>query len=391
MASCRHVLRPVMAVVVAAAAALAACDQKQSAQGQAQAEPPAVTVAQPTRRTVTDWDTFTGRFDAVDQVEVRARVNGYVESVDFRDGAVVHKGDLLYVIDPRPYEAAVAQAAGQLADARSRVSLAERELSRGQQLAQTAAIAESVVDQRRQQLQVSQAAIIQAEANLRRAQLDLEFTRVTAPLDGRIGRHLVSVGNLVQGGESGATLLTTIVSLDPIHIYFDMDEATYLKNTRLWLEGRRPTSRDKPNPVQITLPGETAPSHQGAMDFVDNRLDVGTGTLRGRASVPNENLALVPGQFARVQLIGSAPYEALLLPDAAIASDQSRKVVYVLRDDDTVEARPVQLGPIDAGLRVIRDGLKPEDRVVVDGLQRVRAGQKVKLQPAPPQSSGTTP
>lgn len=374
-----------------AAAALAACDQKPSAQADSRQEPPVVTVAQPTKRTVTDWDSFTGRFEAVEQVEVRARVNGYVQSVDFRDGAVVSKGDLLYVIDPRPYEAAVAQAAGQLADARSRTSLAERELARGQQLAQTSAIPEAQVDQRRQQLQVSQAAIIQAEANLRRTQLDLEFTRVTAPLDGRIGRHLVSVGNLVQGGESGATLLTTIVSLDPIHIYFDMDEATYLKNTRLWLEGRRPTSRDKPNPVQITLPGETAPSRQGAMDFVDNRLDVGTGTLRGRASVPNDNLALVPGQFARIQLIGSAPYEALLLPDAAIASDQSRKVVYVLRDDDTVEARPVQLGPIDAGLRVIRDGLKPEDRVVVDGLQRVRAGQKVKPQPAPPQSSTTTP
>lgn len=378
-------------VLLLAAAALAACDQKpQGAAARAQ-EPPAVTVAQPTRRTVTDWDSFTGRFEAVEQVEVRARVNGYVDSVDFRDGAIVSKGDLLYVIDPRPYEAAVAQAAGQLADARSRTSLAERELARGQQLAQTSAIPEATVDQRRQQLQISQAAIIQAEANLRRAQLDLEFTRVTAPIDGRIGRHLVSVGNLVQGGEGGSTVLTTIVSLDPIHIYFDMDEATFLKNTRLWLEGRRPTSRDKPNPVQITLPGDTAPSRQGAMDFVDNRLDVGTGTLRGRAAVPNENLALVPGQFARVQLIGSAPYEALLLPDAAIASDQSRKVVYVLRDDDTVEARPVQLGPIDAGLRVIRDGLNAEDRVVVDGLQRVRAGQKVKPQPAPPTSSNTTP
>lgn len=379
--------------MVAALALLASCEDRQAQQGAQGQEPPAVTVSQPTRRTVTDWDSFTGRFEAVAQVEIRARVNGYVQSVDFQDGAVVKRGDLLYVIDPRPYEAAVAQAAGQLADARSRTSLAERELARGQQLAQTAAIAESVVDQRRQQLQISQASIIQAEANYRRAQLDLEFTRVTAPFDGRIGRHLVSIGNLVQGGEGGsATVLATLVSLDPIHVYFDMDEATYLKNVQLWLEGRRPTSRDSPNPVQITLPGQSAPSHEGRMDFVDNRLDAGTGTLRGRASVPNERLSLVPGQFARVQLIGSAPYEALLLPDAAIGTDQSRKIVYVLKADDTVEARPVQLGPIDAGLRVVRDGLKPDDRVVVDGLQRVRAGQKVKPQAAPPQpGTGATP
>jgi RND family efflux transporter MFP subunit len=198
-----------------------------------------------------------------------------------------------------------------------------------------------------------------------------------APIGGRAGRHLVSVGNLVQGSEGGSTLLTSIVSLDPIHIYFDLDEATYLKYNRLYFEGKRPSSRENPNPVQVTLTGETKPSHDGKVDFLDNRLDASTGTLRGRAVIPNKDFSILPGQFGRVRLIASAPYEALLVPDNAIATDQSRKIVFVVKDDDTVEARPVTLGPIDEGLRVIREGLKAEDRVVVDGLQRVRVGAKV--------------
>ena len=209
-----------------------------------------------------------------------------------------------------------------------------------------------------------------------------------APIAGRVSRHLVSVGNLVQGSEGGSTLLTSIVSLDPIYIYFDMDEATYLKYNRLYFEGKRPSSRDTPNPVQVTLTGETKPSHDGKMDFLDNRLDVSTGTLRGRAVVPNKDLSILPGQFGRVRLIASAPYEALLLPDTAIATDQSRKIVFVVKDDDTVEARPVMLGPLDDGLRVIREGLKPEDRVIVDGLQRARVGAKVSPHAAKPAAAG---
>ena len=218
---------------------------------------------------------------------------------------------------------------------------------------------------------------MQAEGALKRAQLDVEYTKVVAPITGRISRHLVTVGNLVQGSESGATLLTSIVSLDPIHVYFDMDESIYQRNSRLWFEGKRPSSRDTPNPVQITLAGETKPSHEGKMDFLDNRLDVGTGTLRGRALVDNHDLSILPGQFARVRVIASAPYEALLVPDTAIATDQSRKIVFVVKDDNTVEARPVTLGPLDDGLRVIKEGLKPDDRVIVDGLQRARIGAKV--------------
>src|SRR6516162_521265 len=359
------------------ALALAGCDEK--AQSQAAAPPPPpVMVAQPVKRTVTDWDEFTGRFEAIQEVQVRARVGGYITNVEFKDGDMVHVGDLLYLIDARPFEAVAAQADGQLADARAKAELAKRDLERGLNLVQTSAVSEQVVDQRRQALQAAHAAEIVAEGALKAAQLNVEFTHVPAPISGRVSRHLVSVGNLVSGSDTGtSTLLTTIVSMDPIYIYFDVDEATYLKNNKLWFEGKRPSSRDTPNPVQVALTGETKPSHDGKMDFIDNRLDVSTATLRSRAVIPNKDLSILPGQFGRVRIIGSAPYEALLIPDTAIATDQSRKIVLVVKDDNTVEARPVVLGPLDEGLRVIREGLKAEDKVIIDGIQRARVGAKV--------------
>lgn len=366
------------------ALALAGCGER--AQSQAAAPlPPSVTIAQPVKRTVTDWDEFTGRFDAIEEVQVRARVGGFVNSVEFKDGAIVRAGDLLYIIDPRPFEAVVSQAQGQLDDARAKAELARRELDRGLNLVQTSAVSVQVVDQRRQALQAAHAAETQAEGALKAAQLNVEFTHVLAPITGRVSRHLVTPGNLVQGADSGATLLTSIVSLDPIYIYFDVDEATYLRNSKLWFEGRRPSSRDTANPVQVTLTGEMKPSHEGRMDFLDNRLDVSTATLRSRAIVPNKDLSVLPGQFGRVRLIGSLPYEALLIPDTAIATDQSRKIVFVVREDNVVEARPVVLGPLDEGLRVIRGGLKADDHVIVDGLQRARIGAKVtpKMTQAP--------
>jgi len=376
-----HSLRGLRPLIVLWALGLSGCGDKPPPPAAAAAPP--VTVAQPTRRTVTDWDEFTGRFEAVEEVQVRARVGGFVSSVEFRDGAVVHAGDLLYVIDARPFEATALQADGQLSDARAKAELAKRELDRALTLVQTSAVSESIVDQRRQTLQAAHAAEMQAEGALKAAQLNIEFTHVMAPITGRASRHLVTPGNLVQGSEGGATLLTSIVSLDPIYIYFDVDEATYLKNNKLWFEGRRPSSRDTANPVQVTLTGETKPSHEGKMDFIDNRLDLSTATLRSRAVIPNKDLSILPGQFGRVRLIGSAPYEALLLPDTAVATDQSRKIVFVVKDDNTVEARAVTLGPLDQGLRVIRDGLKPEDKVIVDGLQRARVGAKVTPQTAP--------
>jgi membrane fusion protein, multidrug efflux system len=368
-------------LLVLLAVTLSGCGDKPQPQAAAAALP--VTVAQPVKRTVTDWDEFTGRFDAVEEVQVRARVGGFVTNVEFRDGAFVNTGDLLYIIDARPFEAVAEQADGQLSDARAKAELARRELDRGLTLVQTQAVSESIVDQRRQALQAAKAAEMQAEGALKAAQLNIEFSHVIAPIGGRVSRHLVSIGNLVQGSDNGGgTLLTSIVSLDPIYVYFDIDEATYLKYNRLFFAGKRPSSRETANPVQVTLTGETKPSHDGKMDFLDNRLDVSTGTLRGRALIPNKDFSILPGQFGRVRLIGSAPYEALLLPDTAIATDQSRKIVFVVKADDTVEARPVTLGPLDDGLRVIREGLKPEDRVIVEGLQRARVGAKVSPHPA---------
>jgi len=372
------------------ALALAGCDEK--AQSQASSPPaPPVTVAQPVKHTVTDWDEFTGRFDAIEEVQVRARVGGFVSSVEFKDGTIVHAGDLLYIIDPRPFEAAALQAQGQLDDARAKAELAKRELDRGLSLVQTSAVSEQVVDQRRQALQAAHAAETQAEGALKAAQLNVEFTHVVAPITGRVSRHLVTPGNLVQGSEGGATLLTSIVSLDPIYVYFDVDEATYRRNSRLWFEGRRPSSRDTPNPVQVTLTGEAKPSHEGKMDFLDNRLDVSTATLRSRAIIPNKDLSILPGQFGRVRIIGSSPYEALLIPDTAVVTDQSRKIVFVVKEDNTVEARPVVLGPLDQRLRVIREGLKAEDHVIVDGLQRARVGAKVTPKMAQSPSGDNAP
>ena len=372
-------------VLIILAALLSGCEEKQAPQAAAPPAPP-VTVAQPVKRTVTDWDEFTGRFDAVQQVQVRPRVGGFITAVEFRDGAFVKEGDLLYLIDARPFEAVATQAEGQLSDARAKVELAKRDLERGLALVQTSAVSEQLVDQRRQALQAAYAAVTQAEGSLKAAQLNVEFTHVTAPISGRVSRHLVDLGNLVQGSEGNSTLLTSIVTHDPIYVYFDIDEATYIKYNKLWFEGKRPSSRDTPNPVQVSLTGETKPSRNGTINFLDNQLDVSTGTLRGRAVIPNTDLSILPGQFGRVRLIASAPYEALLVPDTAIATDQSRKILFVVKDDNTVEAKAVVLGPLDEGLRVIREGLKPEDRVVVDGLQRVRVGAKVtphETKPAP--------
>ncbi|MBA2400321.1 MAG: efflux RND transporter periplasmic adaptor subunit [Bradyrhizobium sp.] len=380
-----HSIRSLSPLILAAVLALSGCGDKPPAPAAAAAPP--VTVAQPVKRTVTDWDEFTGRFEPVQEVQVRARVGGFVTSVEFRDGAFVKAGDLLYVIDARPFEAVAEQADGQLSDARGKAELAKRELDRALTLVQTSAVSESIVDQRRQTLQAARAAEMQAEGLLKAAKLNIEFTHMMAPIAGRVSRHLVTPGNLVQGSDGTSTLLTSIVSLDPIYIYFDVDESTYLRNNRLWFEGRRPSSRDTPNPVQVTLTGETKPSHDGRMDFIDNRLDVSTGTLRSRAVIPNKDMSILPGQFGRVRLIGSAPYEALLLPDTAIATDQSRKIVFVVKDDNTVEAKPVTLGPLDEGLRVIREGIKAEDKVIIEGLQRARVGAKVSPH-APADKSG---
>jgi len=345
--------------------------------------PPSVTVTRAVRQNVTDWDEFTGRFVSTERVELRARVSGYLDAVTFADGQVVKRGDMLFRIDPRPFVAAVSEAEARLTGARSQVTLAQQEYDRAKNLLSYRAGSEANLEQRAQALENSRAQVIQAEAALQRAKLDLEFTTVRAPLAGRIGRHLVSPGNLVSGGESSnATLLATIVTIDPIDFSFDLDQASALRYVRLAQRGARPSSRDFENPVQLALSDEAGYPHQGRVVFVDNEADASTGTVRLRARFDNPQDIFAPGIFARVRLIASAPYQALLVPDAAVATDQSRRVLYVLGAGDMLEARQVQLGPLQGGMRVIRHGLQGEEEIVVGGMMRVRAGQPVVPQRA---------
>jgi membrane fusion protein, multidrug efflux system len=384
---------PALLFLILALAAVAGCDSHEEEATSAPDAPPAVAVIAPVRREVTDWDEFTGRFVSTERIELRARVSGYLLSVNFTGGQVVRQGELLFRIDPRPFEAALKAAEARLAGVRSQLSLAERELDRTRNLQSYRAASEANVEQRVQAVEAARAEIGQAEAALARARLDLGFTEVRAPITGRIGRHLVSPGNLVSGGESSAaTLLATIVTMDPIEFTFDIDQGSALRYLRLAERGARPLSRDTPNPVQLALADETGGfPHRGQIVFVDNEADAGTGTIRLRARFDNPHDLFTPGVFARVRLIGSAPYQALLVPDSAVATDQSRRVVYVLGPGDTVEARAVRLGPLqDGGLRVVREGLTGEEQVVVTGLMRMRAGEVVAPRRATPEEMTLT-
>jgi RND family efflux transporter MFP subunit len=357
---------------------LAACQQQPVAPPP---PPPKVTVSQPVTRNVVEWDEYTGRLEAVESVDVRARVNGYLQSVHFTDGAAVKKGALLFVIDPRPYQAELNRAQAALEQAIARHERTQKDLARAQQLVKSRAISQEEVDTRSADQREAQEAVQAARAAVEAARLNVEFTQVKAPISGRISREFVTVGNLINGGTADSTLLTRIVSLDPIYGYFDVDERAFLRYTRLWRNGTHPGSREANIPVYLGLADETGFPHQGQLDFVDNRLDPNTGTMTGRAVFPNPELALIPGLFARLRLPGSRQYEALLLPDEAIGSDQTQRFAFVVNDEHLVEYRKVELGPIINGLRVILDGLKPEDWVIVNGVQRVRTGAKVDPQP----------
>jgi RND family efflux transporter MFP subunit len=360
---------------------LAACGESQ----QPAPPPPAVTVAKPLTRTVVDQDEYVGRFLAVDSVEVRARVAGTLEAVHFKDGQIVKKSDLLFTIDRRPFENAVAQARANLLLARSNLTFAETDLARAQQLVRDKAIAEQVFDQRAQTKRNAEASVAAAEAALRQAELDLEFTEVRAPIAGRIGDRRVSPGNLVAAG-AGATLLTTIVSIDPMRFEFTFDEASLLRYDRVSKQSSDVTTRGLSVPVKLKLIDEKDFGHEGRMDFVDNAIDSSTGTIRGRAVVANPGALFVPGMFARVQIPASLPYDALHVPDAAVGADQARKFVYVVEPDNSVKQSYVTLGPVFGDLRVIKEGLAPDSRVVVNGLMRVRPGIKVT-----PQEEGAAP
>ena len=343
--------------------------------------PPAVSVSTPVVREITNWDEYTGRLAAVDTVEVRARVSGYLESVHFRDGQIVNEGDLLFVIDPRPYEAAVLRSKAELESARVQLQLAINDLQRGRGLVQSGAISREEFDTRLQQRRAADANVGAAEAAVRQAELDLGFAQVTAPITGRISRKYVTEGNLVSGGSVSGTLLTTVVSLDPIHVYFDADETSYLSYVRLSRSGVRRSSREVANPVRLQVADEQGFPHRGTMDFVDNRIDLATGTMRGRAIFPNSDLLLIPGLFAKVQLLGKGPYEAILIPEDAIGTDQSRRFVFVVDGQDLVASREVSPGRLINGFRVIEEGLFGDERIIVAGLQRARPGIQVTPEP----------
>jgi len=344
--------------------------------------PPAVTVSAPLQKEITEWDEFTGQFAAVDYVEVRARVSGYLTEIHFQDGQMVKQGDLLFVIDPRPYEATLGVAQAQLGQGNAQLDLAQRQLERSADLKNKGFEPVSSYDQRVSDLKVAAAAVESAKASIRSAQLNVEFTHISAAITGRISNHLVSIGNLVNGGESGgSTLLTTIVSLDPIYFNFDMSEGDYLAYQRATEKGLMKSTRDNSVPVALHLNDEKGWPHEGKLNFVDNQVDRNSGTIRVRAQFPNPDFFLTPGQFGRIRIPGSEPYQAILVPDAAVVTDQSRKIVMTVRDDGTVEPKVVRAGPSYENLRIIRSGLSPNDRIVIDGLVRARPGAKVTPQP----------
>jgi RND family efflux transporter MFP subunit len=334
-------------------------------------------VAKPVVRNIVEWDDFIGRFEAVDDVAIRSRVTGYLDQVHFQDGDLVKKGDLLFSIDPRTFEAALKESRARLDIARTALDLAKQEFDRASSLQPSGAIAQSVFDQRHQQLLAAQAELGGAEAALQQAQLNIDYTKIEAPISGRIGRKLISVGNLVNAND---TVLTTIVAINPIYFYFDVDERSYIAYSRSALQGKGPSSRDIPFDVRMFISGDPKANRTGSMNFVDNRVDGATGTVRGRALFDNSDLFLQPGMFGRISIPGSGNHQGVLIPDEAIGSDQDRRIVYVVGSDNSISAKSIRPGPKIDGYRVVREGLTGEEAIIVDGLMRVRPGMKVTPQ-----------
>ena len=357
------------AFIALISAALSACG---AAPEQGAPPPPEVTVALPLARQIVDWDEVTGRFEAPRTVDVRARVGGYIQSVHFKDGDYVRQGQLLFTLDPRPAQAALASAQAQLAQAQAQLTLARTEFTRSEGLLASQAVSQAEVDSKRGAVAQAQAAVSAANAAIRARQLDVEFTRVTAPISGRVSDRRVDPGNLVGGGSSAGDVLTTVVSASPIYFVFDGSEALALKYQR---DARAGSAA----PIRIRLQDETSYDRVGTLDFTDNAIDPASGTIRLRAVVPNADGFLKPGMFGQAQLAGAGAYQALLVPDSAISTDAARRVVIVVKPDGSTEPRAVQTGPLVDGLRVIRSGLKPTDRVIIAGGQRIQMpGMKVQ-------------
>lgn len=349
---------------------------------------PPVTVAQPVRREITDWNEFTGQFTAVDYVELRARVGGYLTEIHFTDGQMVNKGDLLFVIDPRPYEIALVSARSKVTQAAASRELASRQLNRAGELQKREFLAQSLLDQRQAESQTAGAGQTAAQAAVREAELNLQFTRIVAPISGRISARQISIGNLVTaGGSSGSgTLLTTIASQDPLYFSFDMSEADFLTFQRTY---GRVSGSQLAVPVDLRLMDETGWPHAGKLTFIDNQVDKNSGTIRARVTLDNADGFIAPGSFGRVRMPATKPYEALMVPDASIMTDQARKIVMTVAADGTVTPRPVTLGPVVDGLRAVRSGLNGDEQIIINGLMRARPGAKVTPQQGKIEVPGT--
>lgn len=383
------------AICAAAVLVLATACSKSTGSSQAPSAPPEVSVAQVLERRVKDWDEFTGRMQAVESVEIRPRVSGYIDTVAFKEGSLVKRGDLLFVIDPRPYQAEADRAAADVKRFKTALELTRIELARVQRLKDSGAVSEEELDERKSALAQTEANVAGAEAALEAANLNLSFTRVTSPIAGRASRAEVTRGNLVTGGSNGGTLLSSVVSIDPMYLYFDADEQSYLRYAQSARSSGRPDSGELPgsgehsgsgetnSPVQVGLANEDGFPHKGTVDFVDNQLNPQTGTIRARAVLENKNGLYTPGMFARVQLLASSEYGAILIDDRAVNTDQNQKYVFVLGPQNVIEYRRVKLGRIIDGLRVVREGLKAGDVVVVNGAQRVHPGLTVNPQKVP--------
>lgn len=371
-------MRVVAVPLIAASILLVACeDQQASGGGQASANsaPPSVTVAKPVVKEIVEDDEFVGRFEAVEEVAVRARIGGYLQKIHFEDGAMIEQGELLFTIDQRPFQAALQQAEASLRVDEAQYEFARTQLERAETLAQRGNISRSVVDERREAYLSAQAAIEGSRAALERARLDLQYTEIRAPISGRIGRDLVSIGNLVAANE---TILTTLVSTDPMYFYFDINERYYLAYARDARARGVPLQQGGGSlPVTVTLSDRREAQRLGFLDFSENRLDRETGTMRVRAVMPNEDLVLQPGLFGRINVPGSLPYEGILIPDEAVVADQQRRLVYVVGEDNLAQQHEVRPGPRIDGYRVIREGLTGDERIVVNGLMRVRPGAPV--------------
>jgi multidrug efflux system membrane fusion protein len=374
--------------------ALAGC-QKSAPQAPPAPPPPQVTVSHPLAKDIVDFDEFTARLGAVNSVDIRARVSGYLQKVNFKDGAEVKTGDLLFVVDPRPYQADLDSVQAALERAKSQFDLSVNDNKRALELFQNKAISAEELDTRSKNLAINSAAVKIAQAAVETAQLNLDYTNIIAPIDGRLGRAMVTEGNLVNGGGTGqSTLLTTLVSVDPVYAYVDVDEATVVKYQNLDKQGVRQSARRGPIPCELAVGNETAFTHKGMVDIVNNQIDSTTGTLQARGVFDNPDRTLIPGEFGRLRVTGSGKYTGMLVPDYAIGTDQEKKIVSVVAQDNTIQTKQVVPGQLVDGLRVIRSGLDASDRVVLDRLQIIRPGMTVTPKEEPiqaPQGSTTEP